>query len=158
MSSVAKPKEEKSSGFCTKIPPKPKEPKANPQGIDRCFAGNLSWKIDEEKVKRAFEELDLGVVHVFWVTDKTTGQFYGSSFLTFESAEHAAWAVAYAEGKNGIEACTQYVTTSCKQLDWRSWAARWKWVSRLTAISRMLLLAKVREVIRVKAYSLSLMK
>ena len=98
MSSVAKPKHAQ-SGLCTKIPGKPSAPKANPNGVDRCFAGNLSWKIDEEKVKRAFEELELGVVHVFWVTDKTTGQFYGSSFLTFESPEHAAWAVAYAEGE-----------------------------------------------------------
>lgn len=41
--------------------------------------------------------LGIKAEHVFWVTDKQTGDFYGSSFVTFQSGADAAMAVAYSD-------------------------------------------------------------
>lgn len=69
---------------------------ANPDATPRCFIGNLSYKIDEDGVKNAFKEKGLTIVDVFFLTDKETGDFYGSSFCEFSSPEEAAKAVSFA--------------------------------------------------------------
>lgn len=65
----------------------------NPQGITRLFIGNLSFQINET----ILEEFLPGLTHVKWITDKTTGKFYGSAFIEMLTSQHAADAV----GKNG---------------------------------------------------------
>ena len=61
----------------------------------RCFVGNLSFKITEEKLRDFFTKAGAGAVDdVFWVTDKATQKFYGSAFVTFVSPDGAEAAVA----------------------------------------------------------------
>jgi len=59
----------------------------------RCFVGNLPFAITEEKLRDYFRDGGAGEVEdIYWVTDKETQKFYGSSFVTFVSpagAEHA---------------------------------------------------------------------
>jgi nucleolin len=59
----------------------------------RCFVGNLPFAITETKLRDFFKSGGAGEVEdIYWVTDKETQKFYGSSFVTFfnpESAEHA---------------------------------------------------------------------
>jgi len=74
----------------------PAEIPANPDGVSRCFIGNLSYKIDEQGLKNAFKEKGMTIVDIFFMTDKETGEFYGSSFCEFSSPEEAAKAVAHA--------------------------------------------------------------
>lgn len=67
-----------------------------PDSIAECtrvFIGNLSFKIDENGLKKAFA--DCGeITSVQWVTDKDTGKFYGTAFATFDTPEAAKAAVA----------------------------------------------------------------
>jgi len=86
----------KQSSACY-APSHPTQPVANPENVDRCFVGNLNWKIDKETLLSAFESIGIKAEHVFWVTDKQTGDFYGSSFVTFQSGADAAMAVAYSD-------------------------------------------------------------
>lgn len=69
---------------------------ANPEQTPRCFIGNLSYKIDEDGLKNAFKEKGMTIVDIFFLTDKETGDFYGSSFCEFASPDEAAKAVAHA--------------------------------------------------------------
>lgn len=69
---------------------------ANPEQTPRCFIGNLSYKIDEEGLKTAFKEKGMEIIDVFFLTDKETGDFYGSSFCEFKTPDQAAKAVSYA--------------------------------------------------------------
>lgn len=59
----------------------------------RCFVGNLPFAITEAKLREFFKTGGAGEVEdIYWVTDKETQKFYGSSFVTFfspEGAEHA---------------------------------------------------------------------
>ena len=64
----------------------------------RVFLGNLSFKIDEDAVCQFFKKCGR-VENVHWVTDKQTGQFYGSAFCRFQSAD----AVEKALALNGAE-------------------------------------------------------
>mmetsp|Transcript_9855 Transcript_9855/g.18555 ORF Transcript_9855/g.18555 Transcript_9855/m.18555 type:complete len:204 (+) Transcript_9855:2-613(+) len=73
---------------------KPEKPVDNPQNTNRCFVGNLSFDIDEDSLFKAFKDVDINCDNVNWVTDRETGKFYGTSFVTFETPEDAAWAVA----------------------------------------------------------------
>jgi len=68
----------------------------NPDGVSRCFIGSLSYKIDEEGLKNAWKEKGLTITDIFFMTDKETGEFYGSSFCEFASPEEAAKAVSFA--------------------------------------------------------------
>jgi len=68
----------------------------NPEGVSRCFIGSLSYKIDEEGLKNAWKEKGLTITDIFFMTDKETGEFYGSSFCEFASPEEAAKAVSFA--------------------------------------------------------------
>ena len=62
----------------------------NPDRITRLFCGNLNKKVTEDELKGCLS----GITHIKWITDKETGEFYGSSFLEMKDAGCAAAAVA----------------------------------------------------------------
>jgi len=65
---------------------------ANPEGLSKCFLGNLSYDIDDDQAKEFFK--DCGTINdIYWLTDKETGKFFGSGFITFDTPEAAAAAV-----------------------------------------------------------------
>eukprot|EP01048_Picozoa_sp_COSAG05_P005710 COSAG05_NODE_347_length_10963_cov_157.340943_9_plen_302_part_00 len=48
----------------------------------KCFVGNLAYTIDDDTVREFFK--DCGeITDIHWLTDKETGQFYGSGFIEF---------------------------------------------------------------------------
>lgn len=65
----------------------PSAPKAvtesnDSDGIRKVYCGNLPFNIDDDQIKEFFK--DCGEIEeVFWVTDKETGKFYGTGFVTF---------------------------------------------------------------------------
>lgn len=59
----------------------------------RCFVGNLPFAITEPKLCDHFRRVGASVADIFWVTDKMTQKFYGSSFVTFETPEGAQNAI-----------------------------------------------------------------
>eukprot|EP00978_Attheya_sp_CCMP212_P009889 scaffold23526_cov51-Attheya_sp.AAC.2 len=63
----------------------------NPEGITRLFIKNLHSDTDEA---RLVELLDRKVTHIQWLTDRQTGQFYGTAFCEMASKDDAALAVA----------------------------------------------------------------
>lgn len=63
---------------------------------NRVFLGNLSFKVDEQAIKEGFASCG-EVTSVNWVTDKTTGKFYGSAFAEFDTPEGATAAAAQSE-------------------------------------------------------------
>jgi len=64
----------------------------------KVFVGNLSYDIDDEKVKEFFK--DIGeLTDIFWLTDRESGDFKGCGFITFESNEKADQAVEQKAGK-----------------------------------------------------------
>jgi len=65
-------------------------PDQNEENWDNCriFLGNLHFKIDEESLKKVFEPCG-PVSDVHWVLDKATQKFYGTAFVTFETAKAA---------------------------------------------------------------------
>jgi len=59
----------------------------------RVFIGNLSFQIDDDAIRKFFAEVgELTDIH--WVTDRETGKFYGTGFITFATVEEAKAAVA----------------------------------------------------------------
>jgi len=68
-------------------------PVENSTEIDRCFIGNLSFDVDQQSLFAAFKELGINANHVMWVTDKLSGNFYGTAFVTFATPLDAATAV-----------------------------------------------------------------
>ncbi|KAJ1431231.1 hypothetical protein B484DRAFT_448494 [Ochromonadaceae sp. CCMP2298] len=67
----------------------------NPEKVTRLFCGNLNKTITEEQLK---EQLP-GTTFIKWITDKQTGEFYGSSFLEMKDPEAAAMAVMQDKSK-----------------------------------------------------------
>lgn len=63
--------------------------------ITRLFCGNLNKKVTEEELKKCIS----GITHIKWITDKETGEFYGSSFLELKDPEAAAAAVLQDKSK-----------------------------------------------------------
>lgn len=63
--------------------------------ITRLFCGNLSRKITEEELKAYLP----GIVYIKWITDKETGEFYGSSFIEMKDPASAAMAVMQDKSK-----------------------------------------------------------
>merc|ERR1712166_626639 len=62
----------------------------------RCFLGNLPFTVDEETVRSVFAECcddPCDILEVKWITDKESGKFYGTAFLTFKSKAFADKAV-----------------------------------------------------------------
>merc|ERR1712107_73849 len=86
---------------------KPKEAAPNPAFVDRCCVKNLSYDITEEVLFEAFEKLGIEAKHVSWINDRETGNFYGTSFVTFGSADDAAWALACSNA--GLEVLGRHV-------------------------------------------------
>lgn len=60
----------------------------------RCFVGNLPFAITETMLTEHFRKAGAAVADIFWVTDKQTQKFYGSSFVTFETPTGAQNAIA----------------------------------------------------------------
>jgi len=82
---------------------RPEEPVANTDKIIRCFVGNLPLLIDEAALFEAFEAENIRASQVAWVTDRQSGNFYGSSFVVFSTSEDAAWAVAFSQSNWEIQ-------------------------------------------------------
>lgn len=61
--------------------------KNNPQGITRLFLGNLPFTVTEETLNSHLKET---ITHIKWITDKTTGKFYGSAFVEVRTSKDAA--------------------------------------------------------------------
>lgn len=57
--------------------------------MTRLFCGNLNKKVSEEELKTRLT----GITFIKWITDKQTGEFYGSSFLEMKDPASAALAV-----------------------------------------------------------------
>ena len=71
---------------------------ANPTGTCEVYMGNLSFQIDEATLQDAVK--DCGKITNFkWLEHSDTGRFKGAGFITFETPEAAAKAVAM----NGTE-------------------------------------------------------
>ena len=71
---------------------------ANPTGSCEVFMGNLSWQIDEASLQEACKDCGT-ITNCKWLEDRDTGKFKGCGFITFETPEAAAAAVAL----NGTE-------------------------------------------------------
>lgn len=61
----------------------------NPDGITRLFCGNLKLDITEEALRAHIPN----ITYIRWQKDKTTKEFYGSTFLEMKDAKAAALAV-----------------------------------------------------------------
>merc|ERR1719397_668554 len=64
----------------------------------RVFVGNLSFDIDDEKIKEFFKPIG-EILDIFWLVNSETGDFRGQGFLTLESNEKADKAVEELDGK-----------------------------------------------------------
>jgi len=95
--SVKKTKSETAiSAPSTPAPAPVPAPVPSSDGATRVYLGNLSFAIDDAKITEFFK--DCGeVALVDWISDKTTGQFYGTGFITFTTSEAAQKALL----KNG---------------------------------------------------------
>lgn len=75
----------------------------NPDRMPKVFVGNLSYDVNDSSDPEANTDIkglfgDCGTItDIFFLTDKETGRFYGTGFVTFDSAEAADKAIA----KNG---------------------------------------------------------
>lgn len=67
----------------------------NPDKITRLFCGNLNRKVTEDELKGCIE----GITYIKWITDKESGEFYGSSFLEMKDPISAAAAVMQDKSK-----------------------------------------------------------
>ena len=62
----------------------------NPDQITRLFCGNLKLEVTEDGLKECLP----GITYIRWQKDKTTKNFYGSTFLEMKDPRAAALAVA----------------------------------------------------------------
>ena len=69
--------------------------KNNPQGITRLFLGNLPFAISEPTLNTHLKDC---VTHIKWITDKTTGKFYGSAFCEVRTSKDAAMCMSKING------------------------------------------------------------
>lgn len=68
--------------------------RTNPDKVTRLFCGNLNKKVTEEELKNCID----GITYIKWITDRESGEFYGTSYL--EMKDPAAAAVAVAQDKS----------------------------------------------------------
>ena len=64
--------------------------RTNPNNITRLFCGNLNKQISEEDLMACIE----GITYIKWITDKQTGEFYGSTFVEMKDPKAAIDAIA----------------------------------------------------------------
>ena len=77
------------------VAPSPVAASPSADGICKCFLGNLSYSIEDDAVREFFK--DCGpITDIHWLTDKESGQFYGSGFIEFGTPEEAKAALAKA--------------------------------------------------------------
>jgi hypothetical protein len=70
-----------------------RKPKPNPERITRLFLKNMCAKqMDEAKLLEFLQPAR--VTHIQWLTDKTTGKFYGSASIEVKTAEDAGSVLA----------------------------------------------------------------
>jgi RNA recognition motif-containing protein len=67
----------------------------NPDGITRLFCGNLKLDVTEEALRAHIPN----ITFIKWQKDKTTKQFYGSTFLEMKDPKSAALAVGMDRSK-----------------------------------------------------------
>jgi len=66
------------------------------QNNDKCnrvFVGNLPFTIDDDGIKKVFQDCGT-ITKIAWIEDKTTGRFKGCGVMEFDSVESAEKAVA----------------------------------------------------------------
>ena len=63
--------------------------------ITRLFCGNLNRKVTEEDLQACISN----ITYIKWITDKQTGEFYGTSYLEMKDPASAAAAVAQDKSK-----------------------------------------------------------
>ena len=66
----------------------------------RVYIGNLAWEVDEQAVRNALGGCGT-ITNIKWLTDRSTGDFKGSGFVTFATADAAAAALE----QNGEAMC-----------------------------------------------------
>ncbi len=64
----------------------------------KIYVGNLSWGIDTDKLKQAFEEFGT-VTDAIVVTDRQTGRSRGFGFVEFDNSDDAQKAIDAMNGK-----------------------------------------------------------
>lgn len=70
-----------------------RKPKPNPERVTRLFLKNMCAKqMTEEKLLEVVHPAR--VTHIQWLTDRTTGKFYGSAFIEVKTAEDAGSVLA----------------------------------------------------------------
>lgn len=65
----------------------------------KVYVGNLSWGIDTDQLKQAFEQFG-NIVDAIVVTDRQTGRSRGFGFVEFEEEEAAQKAIDEMNGKD----------------------------------------------------------
>ena len=85
--------EEEESGFKVHKKPAAGDAPANPTGTSEVFMGNLSFQIDDDTLKDAMKDCGT-ITNIKWLEHSDTGRFKGAGFITFDSPEAAAKAVA----------------------------------------------------------------
>lgn len=73
-------------------PPPSADHEGNPAN-EKIFAGNLSFDIDDDAAKDYFKDCG-AITDIHWLEDRDSGKFKGCGFITFESVEASAKAVA----------------------------------------------------------------
>jgi nucleolin len=90
-------KKPSAGGAGGKFEPKPQS--AKPAGCTTLFCGNLSFDIDDDKMKAFFK--DCGEVSsIRWLTDKESGQFKGCGFVEFSDPDSSLDKAAKLNGKD----------------------------------------------------------
>jgi nucleolin len=92
---VTSDKKRKADGAAGDETPSKKAKTQGEEGITRVFVGNLPYTINDEQIRSFFAEVG-EIKDIHWVTDKTTGKFYGNGFIEFETPDEARAAVAKA--------------------------------------------------------------
>ena len=61
----------------------------NPDGITRLFVGNLNKNVTEEQLRNTFD----GIHYIKWIQDKTTREFYGTTYIEMSHPRYSIAAV-----------------------------------------------------------------
>lgn len=64
------------------------------EASEKLFCGNLSWDVDDDKIREFFKECGT-LTDIYWLTNRETGDFKGCGFVTFDSLEASKKAMEY---------------------------------------------------------------